>query len=262
MWPFNGSGSWQLNASATAYYNGFGIGMTQTINQYSGASPINPSDATTKVAFFAPLTHTPYMDLWWVDYEGSYYSWNSGGLATAHSDISSYYANAHSAWISNAIPTTLYLGCYPANPCGLRELAAGYGAEWGNSPAAVKSARDDNDAISTTLGNDWDWYGPEIYITGNCTISAFAVEASRLANEYTRKGLTKPLIPFIKAVTATTQEEITSQLEILIRMPEMSGVVLWGADTVTAPDYYDSKDWMIATKAFTEKYAIEHGAPV
>lgn len=32
--------------------------------------------------------------------------------------------------------------------------------------------------------------------------------------------------------------------------------------TVTAPDYYDTKDWMIATKAFTEKYAIEHGAPV
>lgn len=253
----------ELAEGGHLYYQGLGFGIATTFYNKSGASAWDQSGVNTYVDAQHGKDYFPYVDIWYTDYEGTYYSFSVADAATCITDTNSVIGWANTRFGTYGV-TNPTLGIYTPNGAGgatkgPTSIATAY---WIWSPAQREVWRADNLACAD-IQSAWDFICPEIY---TYAVDQFAMKAEIFAQEKAAVGGTAKLIPMFQPTlsgVSCTAEQMYAVLEYAYGMPEVSGLILWSyfLDPSAAPIYYDDQDWMVGAQQFMVDYGITKGTP-
>lgn len=245
------------------YYRSLGFGICHTFYNKSGASAYAQSEVNTYVDGAASLDIFPYVDIWYHDYEGTYYQFSTSDYATCVADVNTMLGWANTRFATHGV-TRPYLGVYSSNGAagatkGPTVTTTSY---WSDSVGQRISRRADNLACAD-IQSAYDAIYPEIY---TYRLDQFAMKAEIFCQEKAAVGGSAKLIPTFQPTisgVSCTAEQMYNVLKYAYSLPEMDGLFLWSffLDPSPAPTYYDDQDWMIGAQNFMTDYGISRGDP-
>ena len=238
----NGVGGDPSGYPGYAYYENLGIGYAYDVGLHSITV-----QATVEADFNARNTNARMFFL----------DWESGGdTATNWQNVLTW---CHG--ISTAKPVGIYGFSAP-----LGYPVFQYPNQWGEpNRITTQATNDSNIGIVTGVAPaNCEMVGPELYCNGN--VDRTAVNLMWYCKEYTRLGLSMPMIPLINPryppgrISGTVSAAyFRAMLEIAIRQPNVAGVFIWHADRGTAWDV--AEGWLVQTLDFITTYGLTIGTP-
>lgn len=246
-----------------AYYATLGFGFSNTCYNKSGAAAWLASEADSYIAAQNSSGLMPYIDVYYHDYEGTYYNFSTTDAATCIADTTSLVSALKSKLTAYGLSNPK-VGIYTPNGAGgaTKGPTVTTTAYWVHSAQTRKSWRDDNLACAT-IQSTWDAIFPENY---SYRLDQFAMKTEIFCQEKAAVGGTAKLIPVFQPTisgTSCTADQMYNVLKYSYECPEMDGLMLWTyfKDPSPAPTYYDDQDWMVGAKQFMIDYNITRGTP-
>lgn len=252
-----------LSQGGQLYYISLGFGITKTFYNKSGATAWDQAGVNTYIDGAYLVDTFPYIDIWYTDYEGTYYNFSTSDASTCITDTSSVigWANTRFALYGVSRP---YLGIYTPNGGGgaTKGPTVTTTAYWSSSVSQRESWRADNTACAS-IQSAWDFIVPENY---SYRLDQFAMKLEIFCQEKAAIGGTAKLIPIFQPTmggVSCTSSQMYNILEYSYAMPEVDGLILWSyfKDPSAAPVYYDDQDWMVGAQQFMTDYGITRGTP-
>lgn len=245
------------------YYRGLGFGITQTFYNKSGATAWDQAGVNTYIDSAYSKDTFSYVDIWYTDYEGTYYNFSTSDSSTCIADTSSVIGWANTRFATYGVSRP-YLGIYTPDGGGgaTKGPTVTTTSYWMTSVAQRTSARSDNLACAD-IQSAWDFVAPENY---SYRLDQYAMKLDIFCQEKSAVGGTAKLIPIFQPTISggtCTAEQMYNVLKYSYSMPEVDGLILWSyfRDPSAAPVYYDDQDWMIGAQQFMTDYAITRGTP-
>jgi len=206
----------------------------------------------------------PYIDVYYHDYEGTYYNFSTADAATCVSDAAALVSALKSKLTGTYGISNPKVGIYTPNGGGgaTKGPTVTTTSYWMHSAKTRNSWRADNLACAA-MQSSWDAIMPEIY---TYRLDQFAMKAEIFCQEKAAVGGTAKLIPIFQPTIgggSCTSTQIYNVLKYSYACPEIDGLMLWSyfKDPTAAPTYYDDQDWMIGAKQFMVDYGITRGTP-